>query len=290
MWPRLNWSGLLDFFLTSQYINPMIELLKFGEGNAKLFGIYTFTLPAGFSCPGASICLARAIKKGKRTKLWRSPDAEFTCYQATLESLFPSLHALAWHNFNLLKKCKSVGQMGQLIHDSLPLGARIIRVHVGGDYFSANYFLAWINVALNNPGVIFYSYTKSIHLWRKYKNIIPPNMVLTASIGGKFDRLITPSMKTCRVVFSPEEAKALNIPIDHDDSLAYSPGVKRFATLLHGKQKAGTESASALRNLKKRGMGVYNSKQKGYEPERSQFRVLTSLPMVAVNKSSLVAS
>jgi hypothetical protein len=36
------------------------SLLKFGIGNAKLGkAIHTFTLPSGYTCPGAEKCLSR---------------------------------------------------------------------------------------------------------------------------------------------------------------------------------------------------------------------------------------
>jgi len=260
------------------------RLLKFGDGNAKLFGIHTLSLPSGWSCPGANECLARVIKnsQGKR-KLVRGKDSRFTCYQATLESIFPSLYDAVWHNFNLLKEAKTTEGMARLIHESLPLICRIIRIHVGGDFFSENYFKAWIIVARNNPNIIFYGYTKSIHLWKRLKHLIPSNFILTASKGGKFDNLIDSDTKTNEVVFSPEEAEEKGIPIDHDDSYAYSPEVKKFATLLHGKQEAGSDSAKALRELKKRNMGVYNKKKVGYVPVRKEFKMM-DLEAVPVNK------
>jgi len=247
------------------------HLLKFGENNAKLFGIYTFSLPSGWTCPGANICLAKAIRKGKRTKLVRGKNSKFTCYQATLESIFPGLYEAVHHNLNLLKAARTAKKMAELIHYSLPFPCRIVRIHVGGDYYNQAYLMAWIIVAKNNPNILFYSYTKSIKIWKKLKHLIPANLILTASLGGKFDDEITREMKLCEVVYSPEEALLKGIPIDHDDSHAYSPSVNHFATLLHGKQAAGSEAAQALKDLKKRGLGVYNSKVKGRTGSRPEF-------------------
>lgn len=247
------------------------ERLKFGEGNAKLFGIYTFSLPSGWTCPGASLCLAKAVRIGNKTKLIRGEDSEFTCYQASLESIFPTLYEMVHYNLNLLKRVKTAVAMAELIHVSLPFPCRTVRIHVGGDFFNEEYFRAWCIVAKNNPNVLFYAYTKSIRVWKKLRHLVPSNFILTASKGGKFDKEITRGMKTCEVVFSPEEALEKNIPIDHDDSHAYSPGVKRFATLLHGKQAANSKAGKALSELKKRGMGVYNSKSKGWDGQRPVF-------------------
>ena len=42
----------------------MNNKLKFGSGNSKLApNIFTFSLPAGYSCPGAKECLSRAVKQ-----------------------------------------------------------------------------------------------------------------------------------------------------------------------------------------------------------------------------------
>jgi hypothetical protein len=261
-------------------------LLKFGENNAKLFGIHTFSLPSGWTCPGAKDCLAKAVRKNGKTKLIRGQDAQFTCYQASLESIFPILFNMVHRNWELLKEAKTTEKMGELIHNSLPLNARIIRIHVGGDFYSEAYFRAWILVALNNPNIIFYAYTKSIHIWKRFQNIIPTNFVLTASKGGKFDSYITETMKTNEVVFSPEEAEEKGIPIDHDDSYAYSIGVQRFATLLHGKQAAGSTASQALKDLKKRGMGVYTKNKKGYSPAKAPFRVLELPSLGGVAKAA----
>lgn len=238
------------------------SLLKFSYENAKLKGIHTFALVAGDTCPGADKCMARVRIVNEKRAVIRGEDAEFTCYWASLEAIFPSLHRRNLHNLNLLKLCKTMKEMAILINKSLPYGAKIVRIHPGGDFFSEAYFVAWINVAINNPSVVFYAYTKSIHFWRRHMKQIPSNFKLIASVGGKYDRLITKSMKRAYVVFSPEEADKLGLPIDTDDSHAYS-GDNSFCLLLHGKQKAGTKAAEALRTLVRNGMGTYG---KGHRP------------------------
>jgi hypothetical protein len=257
------------------------QLLTFGDGNAKLYGIHTFSISAGRTCPGAKDCFAMAVRRNGKTKLVRGKDCKFTCYQASLESIFPTLFNMAQRNLDLLKAAKTVEAMGQLIHDSLPRQARIIRIHPGGDFFSEEYFMAWINVALNNPNLLMYAYTKSVHIYRKLKHLVPSNLVITASMGGKYDNLITKSMKTCQVVFSPEEAESKGLPIDHDDSHAYSLGIKHFCVLLHGKQQGGSAASEALSALRRRGMGAYNKTEKGYEVAKPIFRMVVGLPSVS---------
>lgn len=85
-------------------------------------------------------------------------------------------------------------------------------------------------------------------------------LILTASYGGTHDRLIAEhSLKSARVVFSVAEAAELGLPIDHDDSNAWSHS-KSFALLLHGTQKAGTPAAKALSALRASGFKGYSKK------------------------------
>lgn len=111
---------------------------------------------------------------------------------------------------------KSIGCYGQqeikqLILDSIPVGATKIRVHSNGDFFSVKYFQAWMLVAKEHPEILFYSYTKSLPIWIRYKHLVPKNYVLTASYGGKWDYLIRKHrLKYAEVVFTPNT----ELPID----------------------------------------------------------------------------
>jgi hypothetical protein len=236
-------------------MNSHTSLLKFGLGNAKLGKrIHTFTLPSGYTCPGASACLTRADKvTGKITD---GKAQTFRCFAASMEARLTPLRAKGWNNLELLKG-QNESQMTDLIQASLPAGVTVIRIHVGGDFFSEAYFRAWINVACNNPDVKFYAYTKSLPFWiaALERNLIPENFRLTASEGGKWDHLIAQhSLKTSKVVFSIEEAAALGLDIDHDDSHAYN-GTESFALLIHGTQAAGSRASSSVRSLN--GIGSY---------------------------------
>lgn len=230
-----------------------MTLLKFGKGNAKLDKqIATFSLPAGYSCPGASACMARADRNSG--KITDGPLSQFRCFAATAESAYRNVRESRWHNFDLLKG-KSRCEMTALILASLP-DTTIIRIHVSGDFFSADYFGAWIDVATKRGDIKFYAYTKSIPTWLKFADSIPANLILTASEGGRFDAQIG-GFKTAKVVFSEEQAQALGLDIDHDDSHAYD-GNESFALLLHGTQAKGTVAAKALSALRHLNIGGYS--------------------------------
>lgn len=236
-----------------------LPLLKFNKGNAKLSQeIFTFSLPAGYACPGAKECLSRA---GRNTgKIQDGLETKFRCFAASAEAQYPAVREQRWHNFDMLKG-KTTDEMVALIESSIPKRAGIIRVHVSGDFFNEQYFDAWMEVARRNPLRTFYAYTKSLHLWVGKMDSIPKNFALNASRGGIHDWMIdTYKLKSAEVVFSLEDAKAKGLEIDHDDSHAYKSG-KSFALLIHGTQPKGSVAAKALSALRKIGWTGY--KQKG---------------------------
>jgi hypothetical protein len=238
----------------------MKKLLRFGFGNAKLIEtIATFSLPSGFTCPCANECLSKANRE--TGKITDGPENKFRCFSASQEAVFPSLRASRWTNFDLLKECKTLTGMVDLISDSLePIAHKIakVRVHVAGDFFSDTYFQAWMNIAKMYPHLIFYGYTKRVGLLVKYKKELPTNFRFVASWGGKEDRLIKRhKIKSAKVVFTEAEAAALGLELDHADDHAYSTDTKSFALLLHGTQPKGTPANEAWQVIKKAGKG-YN--------------------------------
>lgn len=228
------------------------ETLFFSLNNAKLAGTKTaaFSLPAGYSCPGAKDCLAWFDRDKK--KLMDGKHQKFRCFAASLEAAFPSVAKSVDNNLRKLKEATTVEAKAELISRSLP-GAHYenIRVHADGDFFSADYFMAWMMVASRHPERTFYAYTKSLQIWIKHRAIVPPNFVLTASKGGKWDLQIgIHGLRYAEVVYHPEEAEKLGLEIDHDDSLAKNPHIQKFGLLLHGVQGAGSEASSAIKRMK----------------------------------------
>ena len=131
-------------------------------------------------------------------------------------------------------------------------------MHIGGDYFSQVYFNAWMMAARFFPQITFYSYTKSVKFLVDAD--LPKNFVFTCSRGGKYDKLIPKSkVKSAKVFFSTDEAKALGLDIDHTDELAIS-GSDDFALVIRGSQPAGSEASTALADHRKKGCkGCENS-------------------------------
>lgn len=180
---------------------------------------------------------------------------EFRCFSASQESLYPSVRKARWHNFEELKG-KSLEEMRDAILASLPKKISTVRIHVSGDFFSQNYFDAWLWAAMERPGILFYAYTKSLPYWIARLDRIPTNFILTASRGGRKDELIAKhGLREARVVYSVKEAEELGLSLDHDDSLAYNRGPS-FALLIHGTQPKGSAAGIAKNALK--GEGSYS--------------------------------
>ena len=238
-------------------------LLKFTFENAKLKGIWHYSLPSGHTCPGAKSCLTFAHREtGKVTDKQTAVDGQtFRCYAAMDEARRPNVRKTRWDNFDLLKAAKTTKNMAALIIKSIQAsGLRrggTLRVHIGGDYFSQVYFNAWMIAARFFPQITFYSYTKSVKFLVDAD--LPENFVFTCSRGGKYDNLIPKSkVKSAKVFFSTDEAKALGLDIDHTDDLAIS-GSDDFALGIHGSQPAGSDASKALAANSKKGFTAYNN-------------------------------
>jgi hypothetical protein len=217
--------------------------LVFIYGNDKLKKIYTFSLPAGHSCPGAEACLSKAGRYGNG--LVDGPNCEFRCFAASEEARLTEVRLIRWHNMDKLKSCLTTAEIVNLIQRSLPDDAETIRIHVSGDYYNRNYFQAWIEVARLNPGIVFYSYTKSIPLLIDLKKTFPSNFRVTASFGGRWDSLIIPNnLFYSKVVKDTAEAVSLGLEVDDDDSHAIA-GDASFALIIHATQPPGSAMARA---------------------------------------------
>tara|TARA_R100001463_G_scaffold125142_3_gene182447 strand:+ start:1022 stop:1675 length:654 start_codon:yes stop_codon:yes gene_type:complete len=207
----------------------------------------------------------------KTGKIHDGPSCKFRCWAASHEARIKSARDNAWANYVELQK-RTTDQMTNIIVDSLlPIHNKyvsnhqqtpIVRIHVGGEFFSEKYFLAWLNVAKHFKSTQFYAYTKALPFWVVSMDNIPDNVELNASRGGRFDHLIDEyKLKEARVVYDEQTANDLGMEIDHDDSHAYTPGPS-FALLLHGTQPAGSDASVALQRLKQSGFHGYGKTSK----------------------------
>jgi hypothetical protein len=249
------------------------EGLKFSNANAKIEAliqvpelrhfladgrtVYSFDLLSGHSCPMARDCKSRAVvgDDGRR-RIEDGPETEFRCFSASQEVQYTNVYNVRSGNFENLRGL-TTEQIVERILAAMPDDLGICRIHVGGDLFSEAYLLAWVEIARRNPDRLYYAYTKSLPYWVANRALIEgtPNLVLTASRGGRRDDLIaTHGLRSVKVCYT--EAEAAGLPIDHDDSHAACPSLRDddFALLLHGTQPKGSEAAEALKALKRDGV------------------------------------
>lgn len=220
--------------------------------------VYSFDLISGWSCPFADQCLSKVKMIDGKHKIVDGPNTRFRCFSASQEVIFPAVYAMRKANFDELRKLDMSGMINA-IESAMPSNLGVCRIHVAGDFFSPDYFGAWLEVARNNPDRLFYAYTKSIPYWIREKNAVKriSNIVLTASLGGRCDLdIVSNRLRRARVVFSENEAAKLGLEIDHDDSHAADPTKRRksFALLIHGIQPANSEAQRAIQTMKKGGV------------------------------------
>ena len=237
------------------------QLFKFGVNNTKLKNTITFSKSSGLTCPAANKCRAIAVinDKGKKS-VKRFKDTEFTCYSASLEALYPSLYNLTRHNTGLLNEYIKKDDFNGLVecfnvslNKKRNKNINLVRWNQSGDIYTRFELEALKKVASMNKDLIFYFYTKNLILFG-HNHSIPNNMKVVASYGGKYDYLIDRGYfkRFSKVVFSINEAKILNLPIDTDDTHAYmDKGANGFALLLHGTQEKNTKASEALKEIKR---------------------------------------
>lgn len=114
-------------------------------GNTKLGPgrlIWGFGLPSRVTCPGMS-------------RVCSGP-----CYSAHLETCRPALRQRYERNLELSRR----PDFARLVLAFLILrDVRVVRIHVGGDFYGAPYARKWLTVMRKTPAVRFYFYTRS---WR----------------------------------------------------------------------------------------------------------------------------
>ena len=223
-------------------------LAKWLAGGKK---IYSFDLLSGWACPQADKCMSRAILVDGKRRIQDGPNTEFRCFSASQEVVYTNVYNLRANNFEAIRLIvisamsdqQKIDHIAKVLQSAMPKNAGIIRIHVAGDFFNRLYFQAWLKVAQQNPSILFYAYTKALNHWMDNRSLVNsiPNIVLTASRGGRLDNLIDQFQLREAIVFNTtEEADDFNLPVDDDDSHAAIPDNRNesFALVIHGTQPA----------------------------------------------------
>jgi hypothetical protein len=167
-------------------------------GNQKVGRVWTFSLPSLVTCPGASPwcrehCYARRLERFRTN-----------CRQAYLRNL-----TLSQEPDHLVNKVLA----------SLPEDAKHMRIHVGGDFYSAAYIRAWITICEARPHTRFGAYTRS---W-VVPELLPsleqlralPNVELFASTDP--DMSLPP--EGWRIAFIADDPRAKGLVCPHQQGL-----------------------------------------------------------------------
>ena len=195
--------------------NSNSKLKKSGlKNNAK---IYTFDLPAYKTATGKITCPF-------------AKDCVKFCYAQ--KGAYVWTPAKTKHNNNYLATKKD--NFTDLIQDEINRKRKIthIRVHSAGDYYSPKYLNKWLKLAINNPNIIFYSYTKSIPLIKAVK--LPSNYKIIFSEGSKVDNLIdVKSDRHARIFNNENELKKAGYINASDDDLNAIKDNKKVGLIFH---------------------------------------------------------
>lgn len=126
---------------------------------------------------------------------YKSASGKLTCpmADACVKFCYAKKGAYTWSNvrpafekrYQLSKTDKFVEAMNTEIRKKKP---DYVRVHDSGDYYSRAYLKKWIEIAIHNPNVRFYSYTNMVDMM--LKTSLPDNYDIIFSDSGKQKHLI----------------------------------------------------------------------------------------------------
>lgn len=176
---------MLKFSFHNSKLHTLAKWLKL-----KLAQVVCFDIVAGFSCVKASICKTFADEiTGKLTKVGR-----VVCFASRGETFAPSVRRLRWGNYRALLECgKDIDKIYNLILSHIPDKVKIIRIHSSGDFYSFEYFMAWLKVAQTRTDITIFGYTKVLDYAIKVIQDLPVNFFVNYSYGSlddeRFDNL-----------------------------------------------------------------------------------------------------
>jgi len=189
----------------------------------KTLQCWTFNIPAGVTCAGASPWCAKYCygKKGnwtfKHTKA--SIDRKLTVTldpETFMERLSFELDKIVENGFN------------------------VVRIHSNGDFYSVDYFRTWLDIARKHKEITFFCYTKqwriegwyeilkessrirNFHVMCSYDDTMdsrPKRWMRIASISDNWDEVTckkqldkSESCATCKICFDPKEKRLVFYP------------------------------------------------------------------------------
>ncbi len=143
-----------------------VIISRWGKGNEKLGkdGLYTFSrLPGSPDGRFAAVAFAAGLPSG---------TSEGTCPGSTeeCESICYAKRVVDTPVWGVWERNSESETLPWPEDDPLPADAKIVRIHVSGDFTTVSYIEQWIALATKRPEVLFFGYTRS---WRE-SMLLPP--------------------------------------------------------------------------------------------------------------------
>lgn len=261
---------MLKFLLT----NGREHLLTSGNRELAEDGIYTWTLPAlaaklstgknFLTCPNAgacsNLCYARAgtynfsnVKKAHTDNLELILGGMDSWRALIIAELRKSQYKPTGRPARYMKDLDST-KMPEYVQQWAKYGGKTVRIHDSGDFFSQDYFVAWLTIAKATPWVFFYAYTKEVTMTKEHK--LPENFILIYSMGGKQDHLIDMENDRHAEVFPSMEAlrEAGYTDQEHSDIFAAILPTNKIGIVVnnikHLKKRQGNETFGSIQRAR----------------------------------------
>ena len=224
-------------------------LLTNGNRELKADGIFTWSIPAlaaklstgknFLTCPSAGVCSS-------------------LCYARSGTYNFSNVKAAHTRNLELVLEDPQdwKTKVSEELKSKRYEGGKSVCIHDSGDFFSDAYFQLWIDIAIENPHVFFYAYTKEVTMVKSH--VLPDNLVIIFSMGGTQDHLVNKDNDRHADVFPSLEAlqEAGYIDQEESDLLAATLPTNKIGIVVnnikHLKKKQGQETFSSLQTLRQK--------------------------------------
>ncbi len=182
-----------------EHILPMIKLFRTGKRNSVISmgtenekvkptdttGFLIFSIPAIMTCPKATaLCLKYCYAKTE----CRYDSIAINRVSNFLESLKPDFITNCIAYIRNAVYCKNGRVRKEFQRADGTIKEIKIRIHESGDFYSAEYFRKWCEIARAFPDFKFYAYTKSLDFVIENKELIPDNFTVRFSIFPDTDR------------------------------------------------------------------------------------------------------
>ena len=181
-------------------------------------------------------CLPDAKSKEGETICFGAGDCLNWCYLQKGSFIWSPVENKHEKNYQYSKQDNFINKIQNEI-DSKRKKITHIRIHSGGDFYNKKYLFKWLEIAQNNPNIIFYCYTKSIPLFKKNIKLIDSigNFKYCYSIGGKFDFMIDTKKDNYSKVFNSrnELIKSGFINASNNDFVSFNSVNNKIGLILH---------------------------------------------------------